>query len=191
MMLFPLENETFYAQHLLDAESNVSDIEAFAVGQQAGKGLELYLKHEAVAEEKDSSARTYLVKSKKTNEIAAYFTLKNGLFTLELSDDYFYTVPAVELSNFAVNAAFRSAHPEIEEIGSSVLSDFVLPLSDFIRSFSGVKALYIYALPEPRLIEHYKKLGFRRLAPEKEQFVHRHVKPKYDDGCIFMYQLLA
>lgn len=64
-------------------------------------------------------------------------------------------------------------------------------LADFIRSFSGVAALYIYALPEPRLIEHYQKLGFRRLAPEKEKFVHRHVKPKYDDGCIFMYQMLA
>ena len=191
MMLLPLENETFFVQHLLDSSENIPAIQSFTVGQESGGGLENYLKHASVAEEKASVARTYLVKSKKSGEIAAYFTLRNGLFTLELSEDYFYTVPAVELSNFAVNAAFRTAHPEIEAVGSTVLADFILPLVDFIRSFSGVAALYIYALPEPRLIEHYQKLGFRRLAPEKEKFVHRHVKPKYDDGCIFMYQMLA
>ena len=190
-MLFPLENETFYVQHLLDDETNFLKVQSFSVGQQSGMGLEVYLKEAAVIDEKSSFARTYLVKSKKTNEIAAYFTLRNGLFTLKLAEDYFYTVPAVELSNFAVNSAFRSAHPEIEEIGSTVLADFVLPLVDFIRSFSGAAALYIYALPQERLIQHYTHMGFKRLAPEKEQFVHNHVKPKYDDGCIFMYQMLA
>ena len=25
---------------------------------------------------------------------------------------------------------------------------------------------------------------------EEEKFVHQHVKPKYDQGCIFMYQLI-
>ena len=191
MMFFPLETGTFYVQHLTEANENLSAIKFFTVGQQSGMGLENYLKNVAEADENASFARTYLVKSKQTHEIAAYFTLRNGLFTLELNDDNFYTVPAIELSNFAVNAVFRSAHPDIERIGYTVLSDFVLPIADFVRSFSGVKALYIYALPEERLIEHYKSLGFRRLAPEKEKFVHQHVKPKYDNGCVFMYQTLA
>ena len=30
-----------------------------------------------------------------------------------------------------------------------------------------------------------------RLEGELEEFVHSHVKPKYDLGCIFMYQELA
>ena len=115
MMLFPLENKTFYVQHLLDSETDIEAIKQFSVGQQSGKGLENYLKNAAIADERASFARTYLVKAKRTNEIAAFFTLRNGLFTLELANDYFYTVPAVELSNFAVNAAFRSLHPEIEE----------------------------------------------------------------------------
>ncbi len=59
-----------------------------------------------------------------------------------------------------------------------------------MKSMLGIKALYIYALPEDKLIEHYKKLGFQRLSKKEEQFVHSHVKPKYDDGCIFMYQML-
>ena len=32
--------------------------------------------------------------------------------------------------------------------------------------------------------------SFARLSEEKEKDVHSHVKPKYDDGCIFMYQIL-
>ncbi|HBB43542.1 MAG TPA: hypothetical protein DCZ74_08500 [Treponema sp.] len=165
-------------------------MKSFSVSQKSGAGLENYLKNVAPSDEELSFARTYLVKSKSTHEIAAYFTLRNGLFTLELGDDDFYTVPAVELSNFAVNSVFRSNHPEIEKIGYTVFSDFVLPIVNYIRSFSGVKSLYIYALPEDRLISHYEKMGFRRLTPEKEKFVHSHVKPKYDMGCIFMYQIL-
>ena len=40
------------------------------------------------------------------------------------------------------------------------------------------------------LIKHYKTFGFHRLSKEEEKFVHSHVKPKYDDGCVFMYQLV-
>lgn len=44
--------------------------------------------------------------------------------------------------------------------------------------------------PEERLIKYYGQLGFSRLPGEQERFVQRHVKPKYDEGCIFMYQTL-
>ena len=40
------------------------------------------------------------------------------------------------------------------------------------------------------LIEHYGKMGFSRLPPKQERFVQHHVKPKYDEDCIFMYQVL-
>ncbi|WP_197971961.1 hypothetical protein [Treponema zioleckii] len=191
MMVFPVEDKNFYVQHLAENPANLTEINSFSISRESGAGLENYLKNIAPSDEESSFARTYLVKSKSSHEIAAYFTLRNGLFTLELNDDNFYTIPAIELSNFAVNSVFHSNHPEIEKIGYTVLSDFVLPIVNFIRSFSGVKALYIYALPEDKLISHYERMGFRRLAPEKEKFVHSHVKPKYDDGCIFMYQLLA
>lgn len=47
-----------------------------------------------------------------------------------------------------------------------------------------------YALPDDKLIGYYGKLGFSRLPAEQESFVYSHVKPKYDDGCIFMFQPL-
>ena len=191
MMFLPLENELFYCQHLFDSEINIQEIQKFSVEQKTGKGLECYLKEAAADEEKEGSARTYLVKSKITHEIAAYFTLRSGLFTVKISDEYFYTIPSAELSNFAVNSAYRNSHPEISKIGMTVFSDFIIPLVDFMRSFMGIQALYIYALPEEQLINHYEKMVFLRLSPEQEKYVHQHVKPKYDDGCIFMYQILS
>lgn len=191
MMFLPLENELFYCQHLFDSEINIQEIQKFSVEQKTGKGLEHYLKEAASDEEKEGAARTYLVKSKRTHEIAAYFTLRSGLFTVKISDEYFYTIPSAELSNFAVNSAYRNSHPEISKIGMTVFSDFIIPLVDFMRSFMGIQALYIYALPESQLINHYEKMGFLRLSPEQEKYVHQHVKPKYDDGCIFMYQILS
>ena len=43
---------------------------------------------------------------------------------------------------------------------------------------------------EDYLIEHYQTMGFSRLPEQQEKFVQRHVKPKYDEGCIFMYQVI-
>ena len=37
-------------------------------------------------------------------------------------------------------------------------------------------------------LEHYSRLGFRRLDRLQENFVYGHVKPEYDQNCIFMYQ---
>ena len=107
-----------------------------------------------------------------------------------MADSYFYTVPSIELSNFAVNSSYRKQHPEMAEIGKTTFREFVLSLAKFIQTFLGAKALYIFALPEEKLIQHYQDMGFTRLSEEKEKYVHSHVKPKYDDGCIFMYQIL-
>lgn len=43
----------------------------------------------------------------------------SGFFTLNLSDSQFYTVPSIELSNFAVNSSYRKHHPEVSEIGKT------------------------------------------------------------------------
>ena len=190
MIYFPLETKLFTYQHILDVEQNLVDIKKFSVNQPSGKGLENYIRNYAVSDEEASYARTYLVKNKITHEIASYFTLKTGLFTLELPEGDFFTVPGIELADFAVNSEYREAHPDVTEIGKTTFREFVLPLTHFVRSFIGVKALYIYALNQKRLIQHYEEMGFRRLSPEKEKFVHQHVKPQYDFGCIFMYQIL-
>ena len=48
------------------------------------------------------------------------------------------------------------------------LAEFVLPLIKYLRTFVGIQAIYIYALPQDKLIEHYKTMGVNRLDAEDE-----------------------
>ena len=195
MLLAPIIDKKFKIEHLLSSTSNLEDIKSFFVAKKTGKGLENYLKTLAEAEEYDRSNRTYLVRDKETYEIAAYFSLHTGSFTLketEQSDEDAekYTVPSVELSNFAVNSAYRERHPEIKGIGEQVFRRFIIPTVNYGAELFGIQAIHIYALPQDELLEHYSTFGFSRLPPEMEAYIHNHIKPAYDEGCIFMYQIL-
>ena len=195
MLLAPIVNEKFRYEHLVSNPKNLEDIKSFFVEKKTGKGLENYLKTLAEAEEYDRSNRTYLVRDKETNEIAAYFSLHTGSFTLkdtEQSDEDAekYTVPSVELSNFAVNSDYRERHPEIKGIGEQVFRRFIIPTVNYGAELFGIQAIHIYALPQDELLEHYSTFGFSRLPPEMEAYIHSHIKPAYDEGCIFMYQIL-
>ncbi|MCI6591616.1 MAG: hypothetical protein SPK18_01785 [Treponema sp.] len=191
-MILNIKHALFYYEHLFDNPNNLEQIKNFAIRERSVFGLELYLKETAAFDEEHLLNSTYLVKDKKSHDIVGYFSLKTGLFTVESPtiEGYFDTIPSVELSNFAVNALYRANHPEVKQIGEILFRSFILPTVQHIQNFVAVKALYIYALPEDKLISHYQKLGFSRLDDEEEKFVHSHVKPKYDADCIFMYQIL-
>ena len=75
MIFLPLETELFYYEHLLDSSDNLQLIQDFCVTNTSGYGLERYIKELAESDEKDGSARTYLVKDRFTHEIVAYFSL--------------------------------------------------------------------------------------------------------------------
>ena len=195
MLLAPINDKKFKIEHLLSSTSNLEDIKSFFVAKKTGKGLENYLKTLAEAEEYDRSNRTYLVRDKETYEIAAYFSLHTGSFTLKTSeqtDDEAekYTVPSVEISNFAVNSAYKEQHPEIKGLGELVFRRFIIPTVNYGAELFGIQAIHIYALPQDELLEHYSTFGFSRLPPEMEAYIHSHIKPAYDEGCIFMYQIL-
>ncbi len=190
MNILPLQTSSFVYEHLFDSPKNLSKIKHFTVANESGLGLVSYLNNVAPSDEEDNSARTYIIKDNETDEIAGYFSLRAGLFTINIEDDYFYSVPAAELSNFAVNDSYRKKHPYRKNLGSTIFYEFVLPLVHYLKDFIGIQAVYIYALPQDRLIDHYGTMGFLRLSEEDEKFVHEHVKPKYDDTCIFMYQML-
>lgn len=82
MLLAPIFNEKFKYEHLIYSSHNLEEIKDFFVSKQTGKGLENYIKTMAESEEYRRSNRTYLVRDKETNEIAAYFSLRTGSFTL-------------------------------------------------------------------------------------------------------------
>ena len=127
MIFLPLETELFYYEHLLDSSDNLQLIQEFCVTNTSGYGLERYIKELAESDEKDGSARTYLVKDRFTHEIVAYFSLKTGLFTIDAGNDFFYSISGIELANFAVNSSYRKNHPDAKNLGSTVFAEFVLP----------------------------------------------------------------
>ena len=195
MLLAPLYHEKFKYEHLIASPKNLEDIKSFYVAKKTGKGLEYYLKNMAEQEEYNRNNRTYLVRDKETNEIAAYFSLHTGCFTLKEPDQNDedaskYTVPSIELSNFAVNSAYRDKHPEISGLGELIFRRFIIPTVNYGAELFGIQAIHIYALPEDDLIDHYGSFGFSRLPKEMEDYIHTHLKPDYDDKCIFMYQIL-
>jgi len=183
-------DEDFSVEHLLESPENLDLIKNFSVGKNA-YGLEQFIKNSAPVEEKQNQTRTYLIKDRITGELVCYFSLRTGLVTLEVQNGAFDSFSAVELSNFAMNQNYKEKHPNSKRLGHYFFKRFILPLVKYASSFIGISMIYIYALPENRLMAHYFKMGFSRLSEEQEKFVQHHVKPKYDEGCIFMYQVLV
>ena len=185
-----IEHETLTYEHLFASLDNEILIQDFEINKPAGQNLARFLKELAPNNENMNADRTYLVKDKFYGDIAGFFALRNGLFVMRGANGEKYTIPSIELSNFAVNDRFRANHPDFHNIGESIFNDFIIPLAKHIQTLTGVQALYIYALPEERLLEHYSTFGFNRLSADDEKYIYDSVKPMYDEECIFMYQIL-
>lgn len=154
-----------------------------------GYGLEYYLKHNAIPDEKIKMSRTYLVRTSDTKELVAYFTLRTGLITVSRGVlKGFDTYTGIELANFAVNDMYKEANEAIPKLGSYLFNQFILPLVGEISEYVGAAYLYIFALPENKLIAHYRTMGFREGEKKASRYVYSHVKPAYDKDCIFMFQ---
>lgn len=170
------------------------DMRAFTPIDERGAGLVDYLQRQALTDEIRGVMRTYLVRDNLTDELVGYFSLKAGLVSVneELDGDSveFDTVPGVELANFAMDGNFRRSHPEARGCGKAIFNDLVLPVVSQAAEVVGVAVLYIFSLPEQRVMANYEGYGFHRLRPEAEQSLHARLKPRYDQQCVFMYAML-
>lgn len=176
------KNELFYVKHL----SPEDDLSGFTVAK--GFGLENYLKFYAKGDENDGIARTYLVKD-YDGLIVAYFSLRTGLLTVSRGlFKGFDAYTGIELANFAVNDNARINNGVIPRLGSYIFAEFIIPIVQDIHTMVGSKFLYIYALPNNKLMDHYKTMGFNQVSSKLEKYIYRHVKPAYDKGCRLMLQ---
>lgn len=178
-----LNDDFFEIKHLTD------DIDVTNFSCKKGPGLENYLIHFAKTEEMENISRTYLICDNSTKMIVGYFSLRTGLITVSRGfRKGFDAITGIELANFAVNDNYQEVQDNIPKLGSYIFANFILPLVQEISNYVGAHYLYIYALPNNRLLEHYKTMGFCRSSIKMERFVYRHVKPSYDKNCIFMFQ---
>ena len=189
------EGERFYCYSLDAAQKDDErDIAAFSTTHYKGASLTTYLQYLAFAEEASGTMRTYLVRHKATDELAAFFSLKAGLATHneEHSGQHveFDTVPGVELANFAVNGTFVKSHEAAKGCGSIVYRELVREVVRHAAQIVGIAIVYLFALPDPKVVANYERYGFRRLSQEREGMIHSRLKPRYDQNCIFMYTVL-
>lgn len=167
------------------------DVDVSGFSSKKGYGLEIYLKKHALYDEYLKLSRTYLVLDSSTKQIAAYFTLRTGLITVSRGlFKGFDAYTGIELANFAVNDSYREIHEVIPRFGAYVFSQFIYPLTTEITKYVGAAYLYIFALPDDKLMSHYETMGFGHTSEKMKRFIYSHVKPAYDKGCIFMWQKL-
>ncbi len=193
--------EIFDCRHI--GEKDFDKLRTFTV-RKGGGFLANYLHYEdsvgksispALNDENAHKARTYLVIDKETDEIAGYFSLKAGYIAVHpsrrlLFAKEFDTIPAVELANFAVNDSYIKDHKEQKGIGAAIFKYCVLPTARLAQDYVGINSIYIFALPDESLIKRYQNYGFTRLNKLQEKSIHKLIRPRYDKGCIFMYQTL-
>lgn len=156
-----------------------------------GAGLTTYLQRLAFAEEDAGMMRTYLVRDKFTDELAGYFSLKAGLVTQDEETVgnivKFNTIPGIELANFAVNNVYRHKHEQSRGCGLTIFNELVMAAVKRTAAIVGVSVVYLFSLPDEKVIQNYRSYGFGRLEQEDEKRVHARLKPRYDAQCVFMY----
>lgn len=189
-----IENEYFYCNHLGVSERDEQDIMNFTLkNSDTGEGLLDYIQHYAFPEEDAGIMRTYIIRDKVTDELVGYFSLKAGLvsFNEQETDEgsVFDTLPGAELANFAVNYSYVEKY-SAKGIGLIVFKDFIREIIIKASYDIGIKIIYIFALPYKKLINTYTDYGFRRLSSKSEDELHKRLKPRYDESCIFMFQQL-
>lgn len=185
-----ISNEYFYCEHLFERNEIIEELKKnFYIYHESGKGLETYLKDHSASEEIRNENRTYIVRDTETDEVAGFFSLKAGLFSIrEISESAFTgsiaqfdTLPGVELSEFAINQKYISHHPKKKGCGIIMFLGLIIPIVKKVQEAIGVKVIYIFALPEQRLIDTYiKEYGFRRLDKCDEDNLHNRIKPRFD-----------
>lgn len=166
----------------------------FFIDRYEAKNLEVYLKNHALSDEVTGNARTYIVRERYSKEIVGYFSLKAGFVSTNeqpksLFKNEFDCEPGIELSNFAVNSKYINDHPLSRNIGLYVFRYFIIPIVEMTAAIVGIRYLYIFALPYEKLIKTYEdKYGFERADMIQETKIHRRIRPRYDDECVFMFQ---
>lgn len=189
-----LKNSMLYCEHLGASTNDAHDIKNFSVKDVRGAGLLNYIKNFAFDDEAHKRMRTYLVRANNSSELTGYFSLKAGLISFNEGNESeianFDTLPGIELANFAVNKEYLDKNPNAKGLGLLIFNDFILPIVRDVSDRVGAEVLYIFALPFEGLIKRYGKYGFMRLPVEREDELHRRLKPRYDSECIFMYQML-
>ncbi|SCZ76113.1 MULTISPECIES: hypothetical protein [Pseudobutyrivibrio] len=186
------ESKHLYCTHI--SEEDIDYIKEFKVISESGVGVERFINYFSFVHEDELLDRSYLVWMKETDEMVAFFSLRAGFVArnnMSELEDSFDSLPGIEISNFAVSKRFRDKYPSTKGIGKVIFESIIKPIIKEASEIIGIRMIYIFALPDEKLINYYNdSFGFSRLQEAEEQKMHNRIRPLYDKDCIFMYQRL-
>lgn len=143
-------NPPFYREQLGTKHDHEKLVREFEATRPEGEGLKNYLQERAFIDEDTGIIRTYLIRQRVTGELVGYYSIRAGDILLT-RDGWKSAISGIELTNFAVNGAYRRHHPKIAILGRRIFFDFVYPQVKEIHQMLGTAILYIYALDEEPL----------------------------------------
>lgn len=164
-------DESLYLERLRDNIDNKNSIQDFVIDREfesamydENSGLESYLKCDAWNDDEENNTKVFLIKSKKTNIIVAYFALKAGAIArgimteslIKQNQQYLAekgikrfpgVIPGIEISHFAVNDNYRklTGVNKASYIGRYLYPKFIHPLIEEVANYIGVKLIYLFA----------------------------------------------
>ena len=196
------KNKKLIENFHIEREKGISD--PFNINQVVG--LEDYLKKRAWRDDLNGEIRVYVIKTYITNEVVAYFSLKSGMILVDsdmrnVSKEQIAkangiklvpsTISGIELAHFAVNDNYRNSCSKdgkvVKGLGAYLYPNFIFPYVKKASSLIGTKVFYLYSVDDGGLADYYnREFGFTK--SDSKSLIP--VKPYYDNGCEFMYQLL-
>lgn len=192
---FSVNSLWFVCERLID-NGNDYCIKRFEAIHNA-TGLTKYFRKQALKDEKEKSARNYVVKLHGTEIVIAFFTLKAGSipFTEDVENLIFSKntklIPGIELVNIALNDYVL---PKIKSlpfrVGEYIFHEIIEKLVLHVSSELGVKVLYLFALNK-KLATYYKTWGVKFIEDSDYNIkLNKEWQSEYSLDCIFMYKPL-
>lgn len=151
--------------------------------------LSSYLRKLAKKHEESSMNKIYLIRYSVTKQLVGWFGLKAATLPYNENNEVFLS-PAIELTHFAVDERFRTSKntPEMTRTGEYIFWNFILPLVNDVAQKVACKALFVFAINHPKLVDYYKtKLGFKEIRVVDDKQFFEYAAPDYDFGCKFLY----
>lgn len=107
----------------------------------------------------------------KEPEIVAYFALSSSSVFWITQSIYPTYNPCAELSYFSLNDSFSTFEGHGIGLGRQIFIDFILPTIINISKKIGISYITLFSLPNNKVIQAYKDMGFNLMPQEIEQYI--------------------
>lgn len=105
------------------------------------------------------------------NEIVAFFALEAATVFWGTNTQYPIPNPCIELSYFSLNDKYSIENSHGTNLGHAIFLKYIKSVISNIAEFTGVKHIILFALPIPKVIDAYKRMGFHLMDNDIAEYI--------------------